>query len=115
MKRILLVFGIVVLVLIAGCSKDAAGPTATLTIINNSTYTINEFYCSLSSDPNFGPDRLSGTIASGESQSFTIPAGTVDTAADEITFTVFWLAMNQVALANGFYDWTLVDGDAIAY
>ena len=115
MKKILLLFGIIALVLIAGCKKDAAGPTATLTIINNSNYTINEFYCSLSSDLDFGPDRLSGTIATGESQAFTIPAGTVDTWADETTYTFYWDAWDQVALTDGFYDWILIDGDRTAY
>lgn len=51
----------------------------TLTIHNNLGQTIWYAYISLSSDPNWGPDRLgSSTVPPGGSYTFSLPAGVYD-------------------------------------
>jgi len=113
MKKILLALGIIALLAMASCSKD--GATATMTVINDSSFIINEFYCTLSTNPDWGSNLLSGTIPSGSSQVFTIIAGTVDLDAEETTGLNYWDAYDQVVAADGVYEWTLTDGIATAY
>ena len=117
MKKIFYVIGIIALLAMASCSEDGADPTATLTLVNNSSYTIDEFYCILSSssDPGFGADLLNGTIAPGSSQDFTIPAGTVDMDAEENTATYYWVVFDQITVSGDSYTWTLIDDDATEY
>ena len=115
MKKALVVLGIIALLAMSSCTEDGAASTATLTVINNSSYIIDEFYCALSSDPSWGANRLDGTISPGGSQAFTIPAGTVDLDAEETTGSSYWDAYDQVATAGGVYEWTLTNGEAVAY
>ncbi len=118
MKSIFRVLGVFVVVagvvLLGGCPK-ATGESdpATLTIMNNSSYIINEFYCTESTNTDWGSDLFSGSIAPGGTQDFSIPAGTFDMDAEETTGKAYWDSYDEVFVSGAAYDWILTDANAM--
>ena len=109
MRKGIIAIGIVLLaVFFSGC--EDSDPTATLTIINNSSYTIDEVYASPSSSDSWGSNRLSSNISAGSFGAVTIPADDyIDVWADDVTDTVYWEAYGQYTSEGEEYFWTLAD------
>ncbi len=118
-KSILRIIGVLIivigLVLLGSCPKstEAADP-ATLKIINNSLYTVHDFYCT-ESNVDWGTDLLSGSISPGGTQDFNIPAGTFDMDAEETTNKVYWDSYDEIFVSGAAYEWILTNANATEY
>lgn len=88
----------------------STGPTASLEIINNSSFTVCYLYVSPSEDTEWGDDQLgSDIVASGTTFTLTdIPAGTYDLRADDCEGNILSQEFG-VVLESGSYPWTFSD------
>lgn len=88
----------------------SAAPSASLRVMNGSSYTISELYVSPSASGSWGPDQLAGTILPGGSFTLTdIPAGTFDFKAVSAGGTVFWTRFGTSIAGGGTFSWTLLN------
>ncbi len=89
--------------------------SATIRIINNSSYDAYWLYVSPASSGNWGPDQLRPEIiivAGGGSRDITgVPAGNWDLKVVSINSTHTWTLLDQPVGAPGTYTWTLWDYD----
>ena len=101
---------VLVIAALTGCSLFQA----TITINNNSSYTVTQVYISPSDETDWGDDLLDATIPPGESLEFTgICADTYDLMVVE-NLGGGWVTANFEMKSGQNYAWPLYDADYIA-
>jgi hypothetical protein len=64
--------GLLVTLTLATARSEASNPTTAVTVTNNSSRDITAIYLSATTDDNWGPNQLSGSISPGGAQTFNI-------------------------------------------
>ncbi len=111
MKKLLLFVGVLILgMMMSSCILLFDSGSATLRIVNNSSYTIYYVYISPSSSSTWGDDQLGeSTIAPGYYYDFTLTPDTYDLKA-EASGHVLLATEYSVSFADGeTKTWTLSD------
>lgn len=114
-KRIVIFLLISTLLLFIGCNMDGSSePTATLTLINNSSHILLGLWATDSSNPSWGSSLMGSTLNPGSSRNVTIPAGpSIDFATESATH--YWEVYGIVIVEGDTYFWEILDSEAIAF
>lgn len=103
----LFLFAAVLAGAVACTASVEPGPDSTITVVNQSSFFIDELHVAEVSDPTWGPDLVDGALPPGEEITIAVDCGTYDVLVVDETGVECELAGLDLCFDDG--EWVITD------